>query len=242
MTADDDSELPRRGIKSQFVNIVNHVESMLPDFDAAIFRQPCGPIAGIVVTLDGGQRRNFFQFNKNNGLADIAGMYNKINSCQGCDGLGPQQAVGVRDQADHQARARGSQLHLFRITVLDLSAAATLYWVYIEGGTMFPHLKGLNLRQWIDENRGNWGQRRVIWQDSDFIAFVTRGPNRRKDYHINPGDEIFYQLEGELNLHYLQDGSHELALLKAGDLFLLRASAPLAPAPTVHGHWSWKET
>ena len=72
---------------------------------------------------------------------------------------------------------------------------------------MFPHLKGFNLQQWIDENRGNWGQRRVIWENSDFIAFVTRGPNRRKDFHINPGDEIFYQLEGELNLHYLgKDG------------------------------------
>ena len=70
---------------------------------------------------------------------------------------------------------------------------------------MLPHLKGFNLQQWIEENRGNWGQRRVIWQDSDFIAFVTRGPNSRKDYHINPGDEIFYQLEGELNLHYLED-------------------------------------
>jgi hypothetical protein len=44
---------------------------------------------------------------------------------------------------------------------------------------MHPHLKEFNLRKWIDENRGDWGQRRVIWQDSDFIAFVTRGPNRR---------------------------------------------------------------
>ena len=94
---------------------------------------------------------------------------------------------------------------------------------------MFPHLKGFNLRQWIDENRGNWGQRRVIWQDSDFIAFVTRGPNRRKDYHINPGDEIFYQLEGELNLFYLQDGKHEQALLKAGDLFLMPGRTPHSP-------------
>ena len=75
---------------------------------------------------------------------------------------------------------------------------------------MFPHLKGFNLKQWIEENRGHWGQRRVIWQDSDFIAFVTRGPNRRKDYHINPGDEIFYQLEGELNLHYLDHEKHDL--------------------------------
>src|SRR5678816_463556 len=89
---------------------------------------------------------------------------------------------------------------------------------------MFPHLKGFNLQQWIDENRGNWGQRRVIWENSDFIAFVTRGPNRRKDFHINPGDEIFYQLEGELNLHYLgKDRKAELALLKAVSYTHLRA-------------------
>ena len=87
---------------------------------------------------------------------------------------------------------------------------------------MFPHLKNFNLKQWIDENRGSWGQRRVIWEDSDFIAFVTRGPNSRKDFHIDPGDEMFYQLEGELNLHYMQDKRHEVALLKAGGQAALR--------------------
>ena len=102
---------------------------------------------------------------------------------------------------------------------------------------MFPHLKGFNLQQWIDDNRGNWGQRRVIWQDSDFIAFVTRGPNRRKDYHINPGDEIFYQLEGELNLHYLKDSKHELAQLKAGEIFLLPKNMPHSPR-RADGSWT----
>jgi 3-hydroxyanthranilate 3,4-dioxygenase len=94
---------------------------------------------------------------------------------------------------------------------------------------MFPHLKNFNLKQWIDENRGNWGQRRVIWEDSDFIAFVTRGPNSRKDFHIDPGDEMFYQLEGELNLHYMQDKQHEVTLLKAGEMFLLPAGVPHSP-------------
>lgn len=103
---------------------------------------------------------------------------------------------------------------------------------------MFPHLKGFNLHQWIDENRGNWGQRRVIWQDSDFIAFVTRGPNRRKDYHINPGDEIFYQLEGELNLHYLKEGKRDVAVLGAGDLFLLPARIPHSPR-RADGSWTF---
>ena len=101
---------------------------------------------------------------------------------------------------------------------------------------MFPHLKNFNLKQWIEENRGAWGQRRVIWEDSDFIVFVTRGPNSRKDFHIDPGDEIFYQLEGDLNLHYMRGKSHEIAVLKPGELFLLPAGVPHSPR---RGDGSW---
>ena len=102
---------------------------------------------------------------------------------------------------------------------------------------MFPHLKNFNLKQWIDENRGDWGQRRTIWEDSDFIAFVTRGPNSRKDFHIDPGDEIFHQLEGELSLHYMTPGNkRELARIKAGELFLLPAYVPHSPR---RGEGSW---
>lgn len=102
---------------------------------------------------------------------------------------------------------------------------------------MFPHLKNFNLKQWIDKNRGNWGQRRTIWEDSDFIAFVTRGPNSRKDFHIDPGDEIFYQLEGELNLHYISPQQrHQVAVIKAGELFLLPGNTPHSPR---RGEGSW---
>lgn len=104
---------------------------------------------------------------------------------------------------------------------------------------MFPHLKNFNLRQWIEENRGDWGQRRVIWKDSDFIAFVTRGPNSRKDFHINPGDEIFYQLEGELNLHYMTpEKKIDCAVLGPGELFLLPASVPHSPRRQ-DGSWTF---
>lgn len=102
---------------------------------------------------------------------------------------------------------------------------------------MFPHLKNFNLKQWIEENRQNWGQRRTIWENSDFIAFVTRGPNSRKDFHINPGDEIFQQLEGELNLHYIAgNGKHEIAVLKGGEMFLLPGNTPHSPR---RGDGSW---
>jgi 3-hydroxyanthranilate 3,4-dioxygenase len=103
---------------------------------------------------------------------------------------------------------------------------------------MFPHLSSFNLRQWLDENRQDWGQRRTLWENSDFVAFVTRGPNRRSDFHIDPGDEIFYQLEGELNLHYLNsNGKQELAVLKAGEMFLLPANVPHSPR-RAEGSWT----
>ena len=106
---------------------------------------------------------------------------------------------------------------------------------------MFPHLTRFNLKNWIDENRGDWGRRRVIWEDSDFIIFVTRGPNDRTDFHINPGDEVFYQLEGELNLHYLTpEHKPEVAVLKEGEMFLLPALVPHSPRrATAPGPWWW---
>ncbi len=102
---------------------------------------------------------------------------------------------------------------------------------------MFPHLKNFNLEKWIEENRHDWGQRRRIWEDSDFLASVTRGPNSRSEFHIDPGDEIFYQLEGELNLHYItNEGKRDLTVIQAGELFLLPAKVPHSPR---RGEGSW---
>jgi len=104
---------------------------------------------------------------------------------------------------------------------------------------MLPHLKNFNLKQWIDENRENWGQRRLIWEDSDFLAFVNRGPNRRKDFHVDPGDEVFYQLDGELQLHYMTPaGKREVVVIKAGELFLLTANVPHSPRRD-EGSWTF---
>ena len=104
---------------------------------------------------------------------------------------------------------------------------------------MLPHLKGFSLQKWIDENRGNWGQRRVIWQDSDFIAFVTRGPNQRKDYHINPGDEIFYQLEGELNLHYLKEDKHDRRRARRRRFVSFAGEGSAFAAAAADGSWTF---
>ncbi len=102
---------------------------------------------------------------------------------------------------------------------------------------MFPHFTKVQLQRWIDENRDDWGQRRHIWENSDFTCMVTIGPNARKDFHVNPGDEFFQQLEGDLNLYYMTpEGKQELAVVGPGEVFLLPSGVPHSPR---RGPGSW---
>jgi len=56
------------------------------------------------------------------------------------------------------------------------------------------------------------------------------GPNARKDFHYNEGEEFFYQLEGEITVWIQEDGKKVGVPLKAGDVFLLPAKVPHSPA------------
>jgi 3-hydroxyanthranilate 3,4-dioxygenase len=103
---------------------------------------------------------------------------------------------------------------------------------------MFPHLSKFNLQQWIEADKEKWGRRQTIWQDSDFITVVHRGPTRGKQFHINEGDEIFYQLEGTLRCHYINSfGQREVLVLEPGELFLLPANVPHSPRRD-EGSWT----
>jgi 3-hydroxyanthranilate 3,4-dioxygenase len=89
----------------------------------------------------------------------------------------------------------------------------------------------LNLSAWIEEHRhllkppvGN----ACVW-DSDFLVMVVGGPNARSDYHINPGEELFYQVEGDVVLRVLDDGAPRDVPIRQGELFLLPAGVPHSP-------------
>ncbi|MGB0452746.1 MAG: 3-hydroxyanthranilate 3,4-dioxygenase [Bacteriovoracaceae bacterium] len=94
-------------------------------------------------------------------------------------------------------------------------------------------LKPFNLQNWIDEHRellkppvGN----KVIWKDSEFIVMVVGGPNSRTDYHVNEGEEFFYQLKGTLTLKIVNnEGKLEDLILNGGDVFMLPANVPHSP-------------
>ena len=58
---------------------------------------------------------------------------------------------------------------------------------------------------------------------------VVGGPNARKDYHIDEGEEFFYQLEGDMNLRIMENGIPRDVPINEGDIFLLPPKVPHSP-------------
>lgn len=91
----------------------------------------------------------------------------------------------------------------------------------------------LNLQHWIDENRHLLkppvGNRELYTESGDFIVMVVGGPNSRTDFHINHGEELFYQLEGEVTIKTVQEGEHVDVKLGPGDMMLLPGGIPHSP-------------
>jgi 3-hydroxyanthranilate 3,4-dioxygenase len=58
---------------------------------------------------------------------------------------------------------------------------------------------------------------------------VVGGPNSRKDYHDDPGDEFFYQLEGDMLLRTMQEGRRVDIPIRSGEMLLLPAHVPHSP-------------
>jgi len=93
-------------------------------------------------------------------------------------------------------------------------------------------LPPINFKSWIEENRhllkppvGN----KVVYEDTELIIMVVGGPNTRKDYHIDEGEEFFYQLEGGMVLRIMENGKPEDLAINEGEIFLLPPKVPHSP-------------
>ncbi len=93
----------------------------------------------------------------------------------------------------------------------------------------------LNLKKWIRENAKHLkppvSNKQLFTGSPDVILFVSGGPNTRNDYHVNPTEELFYQLKGDIavRLRPLDGGKPYDQIIREGELFLLPRWVPHRP-------------
>ncbi len=95
-----------------------------------------------------------------------------------------------------------------------------------------------NLKQWIADHRyllkPPVGNQQIYRANDDYIVMVVGGPNSRKDYHYNEGEELFLQLEGTIQLKIMNEGQPQTIQLNEGDMFLLPPRVPHSPQRPAH--------
>jgi 3-hydroxyanthranilate 3,4-dioxygenase len=93
----------------------------------------------------------------------------------------------------------------------------------------------LNLMGWIEANKealkppiGNRQLFKDQWET--LLVMVVGGPNDRPDYHDDPGEELFYQIKGDVTLRLITPaGERSEVVVREGEIFLLPAHVRHSP-------------
>ncbi|XP_037321921.1 3-hydroxyanthranilate 3,4-dioxygenase isoform X2 [Pungitius pungitius] len=89
----------------------------------------------------------------------------------------------------------------------------------------------VNVRNWIAANENAFMPPvcNKLMHFSQLIIMFVGGPNTRTDYHLEEGEELFYQVKGDMCLKVIENGKHKDVHIKEGQMFLLPARIPHSP-------------
>lgn len=92
-------------------------------------------------------------------------------------------------------------------------------------------LKVINTQEWLNENEKSFSPpvcNKLMHNEQLIIMFVG-GPNVREDYHIEEGEELFYQIKGDMCVKIIENDQPKDVHIKEGELFILPARIPHSP-------------
>ena len=89
----------------------------------------------------------------------------------------------------------------------------------------------LNVEKWIEENEKFFLPPvcNKMMHNTQLKVFYVGGPNQRKDYHLEEGEELFYMRKGDMCLKILENGKFKDVHIKQGQVFLLPGRIPHSP-------------
>ena len=90
-----------------------------------------------------------------------------------------------------------------------------------------------NFQQWLAENAASLKppvNNKAMWtQVDDFIVQVVGGPNQRTDFHVDPYEEWFYQVKGNMHVNVVTDEGIKRVDVREGEMWLLSGNIPHSP-------------
>eukprot|EP00190_Bangiopsis_sp_CCMP1999_P007362 CAMPEP_0198724960 /NCGR_PEP_ID=MMETSP1475-20131203/2338_1 /TAXON_ID= ORGANISM="Unidentified sp., Strain CCMP1999" /NCGR_SAMPLE_ID=MMETSP1475 /ASSEMBLY_ACC=CAM_ASM_001111 /LENGTH=214 /DNA_ID=CAMNT_0044486611 /DNA_START=1 /DNA_END=646 /DNA_ORIENTATION=+ len=92
-------------------------------------------------------------------------------------------------------------------------------------------MRAFNVKKFVEENREHFkppvGNKLLF--ANEFKVMIVAGPNSRTDYHMEAGEEWFYQLEGGMTLKVDDGGDFYDIRIEEGDTFCLGPNIPHSP-------------
>ncbi|WP_432011862.1 3-hydroxyanthranilate 3,4-dioxygenase [Streptomyces cucumeris] len=70
---------------------------------------------------------------------------------------------------------------------------------------------------------------RTMALGDDFIVQVVGGPNQRTDFHIDPYEEWFYQVKGDMHVNLMTEDGPRTVHIPQGSCWLLPGNVPHSP-------------
>ncbi|GAB3151781.1 3-hydroxyanthranilate 3,4-dioxygenase [Micromonospora sonneratiae] len=86
---------------------------------------------------------------------------------------------------------------------------------------------------WIEENqhllKPPVGNKQMFPTGDDFIVMVVGGPNQRTDFHVDPYEEFFYQVKGNMHVNLMTPDGPQTVHVREGQMWVLPALMPHSP-------------
>jgi 3-hydroxyanthranilate 3,4-dioxygenase len=91
----------------------------------------------------------------------------------------------------------------------------------------------INFPNWIEQNqhllKPPVGNKQVFPTGDDFLVMVVGGPNQRTDFHVDPYEEFFYQIKGNMHVRTMVDGQPRDVHINEGQMWVLPGNVPHSP-------------
>jgi len=95
-----------------------------------------------------------------------------------------------------------------------------------------------NVSKWAEEHKNSFSPpicNKMMYGAGQLKVMFVGGPNVRDDFHLEEGEEFFYQMKGNINLVIMEKGKRKNINIREGFCFLLPSCIPHSPVRPEEG-------